>query len=647
MTNKLKRTFATGLGALFAVFCGGFIASSSRVNKLELNLQDNLQKLRSFTLTPSDEIIIVKLDKKFFKPEFQGRQKILYAQVANWFLQYKANVIVLNFPYEWRKTSSKLNSIPKNKHTSIDAIKNLIDNNQNRVLLVSPIHRIKHSHHNEIANYSHFIPLDEKVKDRFSYPQSAPQLQAFFEYENIESKNPSDLKSPARRAYAQGQIKVHYSQKLNLRFQSLAWLTIKKYFQNSSKKNNFFSSLPERIQISYWPPETFANNTFELTKLCTRNYETDNPCEITTTPQQREKIRDKIVIMGFTAGDELDVLPVKSPFGKMIDGIEAQANLLSSLITNSYYQTLPQLIVILIDLLGGAIIGLFMASSPSPRYWLYLGLSMVIGYGSLIPVAFFSGWILPIVSPILTWAVTAVAIAFYLKNNELIQENEGKKVIIAEEKAITAKAKQLIRGIWADIHGHPLQELKIAMYEIEFLSLPDAKSEPIIERLSSVATEIRKYLTLDLDSALTIQPELSLGLVVAMEKHLQKLTDSGKLQLQVITNLQPINEPQLSSNWICARDDIFRFFCEAVTNVVHHAQSATQVAINLSQEDEQCTLIIENDGEIVDNIDNEMKEGLGTKLMAEIVEYLPDGIWKRVALPDGGMRVTLHWKQKF
>jgi nitrate/nitrite-specific signal transduction histidine kinase len=190
------------------------------------------------------------------------------------------------------------------------------------------------------------------------------------------------------------------------------------------------------------------------------------------------------------------------------------------------------------------------------------------------------------------------------------------------------------------------------MDDLELLAIPDTDSEPILNRLSYVGTEIRKHLDVNPTDELTLQPELRQGLTSAIEQHLQQLTDSGILQLKVVTNLQPIKEPLLNSKWIDAREDIFRFFREAMTNVVRHAQgensTSTQVIVSLSQEAEQCTLIIENDGGVVNTASKSRKKGgMGTKLMAEMAASLPDGVWESVALPDGGMRVKLLWTQRF
>jgi signal transduction histidine kinase len=668
--NHPGRVITICLGVLCSFLYGGFIGSSSWVKKLELKIQDSLVKLRSSTVPPSREILLIKIDKnRDFLPEIKDRRSF-YAQIATWVLAQSAEVVVLNFPHEW--TTPNLDIInEKTSHlqfyTFESAIENLVENNRKRVVLVSPTNRVPNPYHTQISNFSHFIPLDENVKDPFSYPKSSPQLQGFFEYENIEGEKPSNLTSPARRAYNKGIFAVNSQ---DIQFQSFAWLTLEKYQLNRHNKKPKIALPQTNIQINYWHPfNTFT--AVNLKDLCLRK--TDNPCQINDTNKALKNIQGKIVIIGFTEGEELDVLAMESPFGEMIPGIEVQANILSSLMTHSYYQTLPDFMVILIYILTGVIIGCTAISGTSEDFILtpdkslkarlgsivirlfvgggklisfkYIVLGMVGVYGSLSIIAPFWGWMLPVVSPILTTIVTAISVAVYIKNNQLIQENEGKKLQIAEEKAIISKSKKLIRRIWSEIHDDALQELKVAMYQIEFSSLPDSDSEGIIDRLSYVGKEIRKHLRVDFDSELTLQPELRQGLAPAMAQHLEKLTNSGTLKLKVVTNLKRINEPELNSNWIDAREDIFRFFREAINNVIRHAQGGTQVVVSLSQEDEQCTLIIENDGAVVSNADQ--IEGLGTKLMAEMASTLPDGFWERNALPNGGMRVKLIWEQRF
>jgi len=164
---------------------------------------------------------------------------------------------------------------------------------------------------------------------------------------------------------------------------------------------------------------------------------------------------------------------------------------------------------------------------------------------------------------------------------------------------------------------------------------------------------------------LEITPELQAGLDKGIQQRLQQLVSTGELTLKVESRLQPLLEPE-DSNWLDTREDIFRFFKEAIANVIRHAQppngTATTVTVSLSQvgtqrsagessggcvELAQCTLSVENDA--IESVIPESSRrshpsgGYGTKLMNTIAAELPGGYWERVPLANGGMQVTLTW----
>lgn len=66
---------------------------------------------------------------------------------------------------------------------------------------------------------------------------------------------------------------------------------------------------------------------------------------------------------------------------------------------------------------------------------------------------------------------------------------------------------------------------------------------------------------------------------------------------------------------------------------------ATQVNIRLSQQEERCTLAIENDGIIQINNNG----GFGIKMMETIAAELPAGSWEKLLLDNNNMRVILSW----
>jgi signal transduction histidine kinase len=176
---------------------------------------------------------------------------------------------------------------------------------------------------------------------------------------------------------------------------------------------------------------------------------------------------------------------------------------------------------------------------------------------------------------------------------------------------------------------------------------------PILDRLEDMGNHLRQQLNQTRVIALEITPDLREGLDIGIAKKLQQLVKSGELTLHVIQQLQPLAEPQLNSMWLEAREDIYRFFTEAIANVIHHAQppqgTATQVKVSLVQHDQQCTLSVENDGEILDEsvleitTQQRQRGGYGMKLMQAIATDLPNGAFERIALAEGGMRVQLTW----
>jgi two-component sensor histidine kinase len=121
---------------------------------------------------------------------------------------------------------------------------------------------------------------------------------------------------------------------------------------------------------------------------------------------------------------------------------------------------------------------------------------------------------------------------------------------------------------------------------------------------------------------------------------------SGELKLNVILKLQDFYESKLDSIWLANREDIFLFFCEAINNVIKHAQppfgNATYVQINLTKQEENYLLEIINDGsEIVNN--SREKGGYGTKLMNTIASELPHGNWQRLKT-NNQFYVSLNWQ---
>lgn len=167
--------------------------------------------------------------------------------------------------------------------------------------------------------------------------------------------------------------------------------------------------------------------------------------------------------------------------------------------------------------------------------------------------------------------------------------------------------------------------------------------------MTDLGQEIRNKLSniRDLTETMEVNPILQQGLDIGIKTTIQELVNCGKLTLKVITEIQPLQEPKLNSIWIENREEIYRFFHEALNNVIQHAQpphgTATQVFVSLKQEGDKCTLMIANDGVVLESSYERKKGGYGTKIMDTIANELPDGAWEMSTLPPGEVRVTLSW----
>lgn len=219
---------------------------------------------------------------------------------------------------------------------------------------------------------------------------------------------------------------------------------------------------------------------------------------------------------------------------------------------------------------------------------------------------------------------------------------------MAEQEAILSRTRKILHRTASDIHDGALQDLKLVMDKIELE--PDLDVDSILDKLTVLGQEIRDklYNIRGLAEKMEVTPALRQGLDVGISTTLQDLVNSGKLTLTVITELQPLQEPEFNSVWIEHREEIYRFFREALNNVIQHAQpphgTATQVCISLGQQGDRCTLAIANDSSTIKpTTDERSKGGYGTKIMNAIAAELPDGAWEILTFSDGGVRVTLSW----
>jgi signal transduction histidine kinase len=413
----------------------------------------------------------------------------------------------------------------------------------------------------------------------------------------------------------------------------------------------------------YGPAGTFPR--LNVSSFCNSTSAQLTQCTAPTNPEAH-KVRNKLVLIDLPRED-LVSFGVSSPFGDRMSVGEVQANLIGNLMTDSFLRTFPEWFDYTLTTLGAVFFSLILTSGifqngsqPTIRLKSWLSLGFVGGYVIFSVLSSWQGLIIPLAIPILTWIGTGVSVAvcllFWQKQQQLIQERRK----LAERQAVLSQARKLLHRVAADIHDGPLQELKLVMDGVELLAIkhPTLNPNPLLDRLEAVGRNLRDQLrnTRTMAEKLEVTPELQTGLDKGIQQQLQQLVGSGELTLKVDAHLQPLLEPELDSTWIDAREDIFRFFKEAIANVIRHAQppngTATQVTVSLFQQGTQCTLIIKND--LTDPKPVVLKStsirahsgGYGTKLMATIAAELPDGYWERVRSADGGIQVTLTWTLK-
>lgn len=271
-------------------------------------------------------------------------------------------------------------------------------------------------------------------------------------------------------------------------------------------------------------------------------------------------------------------------------------------------------------------------------------------------------WSLTITLLGLTWCATLLSVFLCMqlrRQKNLInqQQCEIDRLQTVEQTAVISQARKLMHRLASDIHDGPLQELKLIMDRLELLQMesPQLPIDPILDHLSTLGTHLRQHLSQTRAIALTITPELRDGLAQGIQTRLTQLTQSGELTLRVIQHLHPLEEPTLNSLWLEAREDIYRFFNEAIHNVILHAQpphgTASQITVTLEQQNTHCTLTLENDGAPIDPAvfeptpQQRQRGGYGTKLMDTIAAELPEGSLQRIPLEPGGLCVRLTWNQ--
>lgn len=498
-------------------------------------------------------------------------------------------------------------------------LKKLVQNHGNQLVLVTRTNSISNYNKPKFLIYNHLLPFNGEQLQPLIPPET---IQGFFEYEP-EAELPRDLNSTARRAHLVGRFFV--SEEINQvqTFKSAALLALEKFEKQEPKVylSSRFTTIPTQVEINFWG-RTGTFPSLELTSICQPTK--DKKCLVVSRSKLSQQVRHKVVFIGFAEGNNIHTMAMLSPFGDSMAGVEIQANLMASLMTDSFLQIPPQWIELIIVIFGAFLISFGIYNY---RSWRLLGLVLAIfsGYLGVFIIAYKYNWILAIILPLLVWTATGISIFLYLilgRQKEVItlQNYQISQIKAAEQEAILCHTRKILHRTASDIHDGALQDLKLVMDKIELES--DLDVDAILNKLAALGQEIREKLSniRRLAEKMQVTPALREGLDVGINATLQDFVKSGKLTLTVITEVQPLQEPELNSVWIEHREEIYRFFREALNNAIQHAQpphgTATQVCISLGQEGDRYILAIANNTPMVKNTTcGREKGGYGTKMM--------------------------------
>ncbi|WP_218081835.1 sensor histidine kinase [Anthocerotibacter panamensis] len=368
-------------------------------------------------------------------------------------------------------------------------------------------------------------------------------------------------------------------------------------------------------------------------------------------------VRDKIVILGPPS------LPIPTIFGEM-DPLEVQAQMFAAVLHRDFYgQPGPFLtggIVVVISVLWLLLLqGFVREDRPIPPAWQWL---LVGGGGAILwlGVALLGLWATSVLLPtfvVLGALLTTTALDYgqevYLRARQTLlnQQQELEQLRRAERQAILNQARKLLYRVATDIHDQELQQLKLVMDDLEcyVLSPKPQAIDHVLDQLQDIGRGIRDELSniRTLAEKLEITPQLKQGLHQGIRAQLEEARAKGDLVVRLETDLEPLAEPLDQSQWLDAREDIFRFFREALTNALRHSQpprgTSTYLKVMLKRNGNGGLLVVENDGAAHVQTFGDRNPGYGTKAMNTISSSLPQGYWKRELLAGGRVKVTLGW----
>jgi signal transduction histidine kinase len=619
------------------------LAGNSTLLQLESATQGRLWRWRGPKPIAPD-IAIVGIDGRIEGsdtadvPEF-SLERANYAALALRLLEWgKAKVVVLNLPGSF--------VVPQTFGSEdLDApLRQVVQDYADRIVLTA--RSSENVGRSELAVYNHFLPFSSL---NLQYLVPPEQIEGFVQFR-------TDPLGILRQVQFSENF-IRRDSRTVQAFDSVEFLAIAKA---KPKLAETLQKLPRPLFFDpLGPADTLS--TIPVEAICPPQI--GNSClgaEPTQTDLQA-RLRDKIVLVGFVGGVP-ESNPMRTSYGSPIAAVELQSQILSSLLRQDLYRPLPAWptrgVVVLLSLSTGLLLA-FGAGSTERRFrwgrllqW-SLAASLPVGYAAWgIANLWLWHWLWPLTLPVLSSTATAASVALtlsFLHNRDRLQSQQAELDALrqAEQEAVVYQARKLLYRVATDIHDKELQDLKLVMDDLEVQQWQNAdlNVDGILDRLQEIGSGIRQQLNdaRSLAGKMGISPTLREGLHRGMTAHLQELQAEGTLTIAVQAELPPLQEPN-TSEWFDAREDILRFFREAIANVIHHVHppkgSATFVRVRLSQVAQCCCLEVSNDGV---EFNSKRQGGYGTKAMNTIAENLPAGRWERVRAEDGQMLVTLTW----
>ncbi|MEO1131278.1 MAG: CHASE2 domain-containing protein [Cyanobacteria bacterium J06639_1] len=623
-------------------------AGTPALLQLESDLQKQVLRWRG-SQPPAPEIAIVGIDGQIDgQIDGEGTQtvefaleRVNYAALALRLLEdAKARVVVLNLPASFVVPQTLGNE-------DLDApLRQVVQGYSDRVVLAA---RVSESFHRaETTVYNHFLPFSSLDFDYLVPPEDA---QGFVQYR-------TDLLGTLRLARLQARLRRRDSNQVEP-FASVETLTLNKYDRDRAAaafahiRHPFrFIPLGSSGQIPIVPIE----------EVCRPRV--INACLGEPNPDVLATLTDKIVLVGFVGGSP-ETFPLQTAYGDAIAAVELQGHVLSGLLQVTQQRSLSPFLTRVVTLVAGAIAGTLVAggTGSSSARWLRAVQSPASRFG-WVAIALLSYWgwgvgqlwlvdrIWPLALPLLTGTGTAISSALtlvILHNRDRLQAQQREMAAMrqAERDAAIQQARKVLYRVATDIHDCELQELKLVMDSLEVWQWehPDLDCDKVLAQLEAIGSGIRVQLNdvRSLASKWGISDTLKGGLHQGMNDYLDALVAAGTLAIAVDRQIAPLQEAT-TSEWLDAREDVMRFFREAIANIVHHVHppkgSATTMSIQLVQTGAQCSLIVSNDGSEFQPAAR--SGGYGTKAMNTIAQNLPRGRWQRDCLAEG-CRVELHW----